>query len=323
MDALRSSAAWEAPAAAPPSCDAHAPVWGRSLARFLPSLFEAVAAHGVVDAANRTTLFEVSAFAAAVAAATAPGVPPPENHGSILTAVSGGVPYIFAPGGTTVYLHDWVDNMLRGLHAAAEAHALPDAFFLLTTGDWPQAPRSAPPPRVPILSDNTDDSSWDVPVPGGQFDEAYGHGRRPRLAAGAAARPWSTRDPRAVWRGTLMCASWFLCTTRCPRIAVRRAAARRPDLLDVRFSHTRSNLPHNCSVVATGGLLAEDASAPDRALSRAAQQGYRFSIATDGHSYASGLKYALHYGGVTLRQRSGFAEFFDPALEPWVQHGAV
>jgi hypothetical protein len=237
---------------------------------------------------------------------------------SCLVAVYGGKVYVFGPNATTAEMHGWLTGMLENLQEAAWHVALPDAFFELGTRDWPMMPREQRAPSHLMLAVNTNDDSFDVPVPGGQFDEDYNRDAH-IMAAQAAQRPWRSRQPRAVWRGTLMCSNWAQCLTRCPRLVIRWAAHKNPGEMDVRFSAHPTNV-HNCSLEAGEPLLSLDSAAPDKRLTLEQQMGYRFIIASDGHSYASGLKHFLRTGCTVLRQRTRYLEFFDAALIPWVHY---
>jgi hypothetical protein len=197
--------------------------------------------------------------------------------------------------------------MLDFLHEATLFGPLPDAYFHLTCSDWPMAHRSSW-LGSPVLSMNTGDSHWDIPVPG--------HSHPPR--GGFDATPWEERTPKALWRGTLMCESSAVCKTRCSRIQIRLAAQLHPDLLDVRFTHMYK--PLEACVVALVANLSEyedpaQSFIPIQRLSR-----WKYLIASGGHSYSTGFKGFLSTGAVVFRERTQFLEYFEPSLVPWREY---
>jgi hypothetical protein len=286
------------------ACRPYDEAWDRALARYLPPLFE-------LNASFTTQRF--------VELLEQRRTSPLDGALSCLVAVYGGKVYVFGPNAATAHMHGWLTGMLENLQEAAWHVALPDAFFELGTRDWAVMPREQRAPSHLMLAVNTNDDSLDVPVPGGQINEDYDRVTQ-EMAAQAAQRPWRSRQPRAVWRGTLMCSNWAECLTRCPRLVIRWAAHKHPKEMDVRFSHHSTGDLQNCSLTAGEPLLSLDAAAPDKRLTLEQQMAYRFIIASDGHTYASGLKHFLRTGSTVLRQRTRYLEFFDAALIPWVHY---
>ena len=206
----------------------------------------------------------------------------------------------------------WTKIMVDYLLLASQTVALPDAHFTLTCSDWPMLSRARAPGAV-HLGMNSGDSTWDIPVPG------HSHPNTTFLRT----TPWASRAPKALWRGTLMCEAAELkrvdCSTRCSRIQIRRAAAARPDLLDVRFTNlympvspciellVKSLEEFNNSDVARNNTLSFEAQATRS----------KFMIASAGHSYASGYKAFLSSGAAVFRERTNFLEYFEPSLVPW------
>jgi hypothetical protein len=285
-------------------CRTQSAVWRRSLMRFLAPHFDLLGP-GHYRSAD---------FKAAVADEARHDF---DGSTSVLVTIYNGTVRLHPPQVANAKLHEWLKGMLRELHNVAERHHLPDAFFKVTTSDWPEFLRSSVPSLL-LFSVNTGNNAFDVPVPGGQFGSWY-DSNSGQLRGIARALPWRNRSHTAIWRGTLMCANWKQCFTRCPRMLIRQVAEQHPELLSVRFSSYYKDVD-NCSLAALSEILAADEAAQDRSLTHAQQAGYRFAIASDGHSYSSGHKNFLHLGATVFRQRTNFLEFFDPALEPWVHN---
>jgi hypothetical protein len=278
----------------PRQCNRHSDAWSRSLQTFLAPL-ASTAQFSSEDFEREATKY-------------------------ILSKSNMVVPVAIRDGNITVLRHSlghfgWLLSMVDELIAANQLSPLPDAFFLMSSYAWPLRTLLEN-NNVLMLAVNSGDSHSDIPVPGGQFTKELDG----LYAGDTPGPPWRERKPMAVWRGSLMCSSWYLCHTRCPRLQIRLASQLRPELLDVRFTNFAvSDLEYvaKCegdTMVAT----ARADHANGSTLDFAAQTQYQFTIASDGHSYSSGYKQFLASGSVVLRQRSNYLEFFEPALIPYV-----
>ena len=220
------------------------------------------------------------------------------------------------PPGNQAPLASWVRDMLDHLLDASQRFSLADAHFHISCSDWPLVPRSAGPPDALTLSMSSGDAAWDVPVPG------HSHPRADPPADDFPAVRWSEREPRAHWRGTLMCESDGAdCATRCSRLQLRRAAEAHPDLLDVRFTHVYENGMPPCHAELLVGIAeANNSALRSNAVVSVPRVRAKFLLAPAGHSYATGLKSFLANGAAVLRERTQFLEYFESALIPWVHY---
>ena len=288
----------------PPECVKHSPVWFRSIEAMLGS-------H------RRNAAFSAAAF----------------EHAALEVmkeASSMVVPVAIRAGTITVFRHSplrlfsWLEQMLKILHDANTLKPLPDAYFLLSSSAWAIRSMLSANSSVALLSTCTGDSNSDYAVPGGQFDDELdtfyseiSFGLQPEI-------PWQARKSTAVWRGSLMCENFAACHTRCPRLQIWLAAQRHRDVLDVRWSGSIvfSTLQFISSCTSNETAEASMREYRDDAfrLNRSELAKFAFTISSDGHSYASNLKYNLVSGSVVLRSRSNFLEFFEYALEPYVHY---
>ena len=92
----------------------------------------------------------------------------PEGTIDIALAVQAGALWILRPAPLPlVSRHPWIGGLLAQLHRAAPS--LPDAYFFVTTSDWPLARKDGPPhwSQLLTLGPSTTTKHYDIPIPNG------------------------------------------------------------------------------------------------------------------------------------------------------------
>lgn len=144
---------------------------------------------------------------------------------------------------------------------------------------------------------------------------------RHKLSVLAAGRPWAERSDIVVWRGSTTGSRFGLDDLlRNERIALAAACAGRPDVFDVRITGVVQARPGEAEAVAaaleTRGLLGPWVPFDDFAERK-------FAVHIDGNSSAAGFFEKLCLGCCVLRVESGFQQWFEARIAPWIHYVPV
>jgi len=231
---------------------------------------------------------------------------------------------------------------------------VPDVEFILNVDDHPRSRD----PHVPVLSACADTCKVDIPIPLELPGFAGGwHWLKASAAAAALASrkelpPWLARKPTLFWRSTArlpqrgscmwlcnavgnVCAGTSACSgahgKQCygekwqmsPRARVAALGKRHPDLLDVSYSgHCCSAMLRDRDPPAYPHDLLKTEFGPAKHFATWQQMAkFKYLLALDGNSYATGYAGLLLLGSPVFRHESPFPLFFEGKIDPVLRDG--
>ena len=274
----------------------------------------------------------------------------PEGHVHIALAVQDGLLYALRPSMPIPDRHPWLTGMLEQLIRAAPA--LPDAYFVVTTSDWPAAEKAGPPlwSKLLTLGPSASAAHYDIPIPNGAFEPVYEvNGGYDAFLAGSSAAaakvPWRARSPIAFFRGVMSCAATGEECSQWRRVCARLEAAAlslaRPDLLDVGVTGRYLDSYDGCirarigmrAVVSRDGVRSIDSAASNKGavgvastptpvstlayslpVPMADHTRFKYLLQMGGNTYSYRLQSLLPLGSTVLAETLPYMEFYVPAL---------
>ena len=217
-------------------------------------------------------------------------------------------------GGRNPLLHALVEDLIE----LSSEYEVPTLVMNVNTFDEPVAPLQLHP--APVFSFFQTRAAADVLMPDAYF-RTLGFDRLPGLQYYREHYPWSSKQDRALWRGSLFCGpNPFM---KCARLLLAHLSDQNAsDALDVRF--TAYDAAHD--VFVRGEERASDLPRPARPLSLAARvpipehAAARFLIDLDGFTASSRLQCLLSTNSVVLKMESYFWSYFGSAFVPHVHY---
>ena len=217
-------------------------------------------------------------------------------------------------GGRSPLLHALVEDLIE----LSSQYEVPTLVINVNVFDEPVAPLQLHP--APVFSFFQTRAAADVLMPDAYF-RMLGFDRLPGPQYYREHYPWSSKQDRALWRGSLFCGpNPFM---KCARLLLAHLSDQNAsDALDVRF--TAYNAAHD--VLVRGEERASDLPRPARPLSLAARvpipehAAARFLIDLDGFTASSRLQCLLSTNSVVLKMESYFWSYFGSAFVPHVHY---
>ena len=217
-------------------------------------------------------------------------------------------------GGRNPLLHALVEDLIE----LSSEYEVPTLVMNVNTFDEPVAPLQLHP--APVFSFFQTRAAADVLMPDAYF-RTLGFDRLPSPQYYREHYPWSSKQDRALWRGSLFCGpNPFM---KCARLLLAHLSDQNAsDALDVRF--TAYDAAHD--VFVRGEERARDLPRPARPLSLAARvpipehAAARFLIDLDGFTASSRLQCLLSTNSVVLKMESYFWSYFGSAFVPHVHY---